>query len=183
MLQQRGLMGRKGFPESYDLRRMIRFLADVKAGKSKVSAPVYSHQAYDIVRGERQTVTRPDIVIFEGLNVLQAGSGASQRMAPVIVSDFFDFSVYVDADEADIEAWYVERFLLLQRTAFQQPTSFFHHYKDLPLDEAQAVARQIWRDINGFNLSQNILPTRERAQLILRKGPDHAVREVWLRQT
>jgi type I pantothenate kinase len=176
VLQARGLMSRKGFPESYDLRRMIRFLADVKAGVRQVSAPVYSHQSYDIVPGQAQVVARPDVLIFEGLNVLQTAPSA------VVASDFFDFSVYVDAAEADIEAWYLERFLLLQRTAFQQPTSFFHRYKDLEETEARRVAHDIWSRINLVNLRENILPTRERARLVLRKQPDHAVTEVWLRQ-
>lgn len=176
-------MRRKGFPESYDLRRMVQFLADVKAGKPEVAAPVYSHLAYDILPGEWQVVKRPDIVIFEGLNVLQTGSGIPGRTAPVVVSDFFDFSVYLDADEADIETWYVERFLVLQRLVFQRPSSYFHHYRDLAPDEARRVARRIWREINGLNLRENILPTRERARVVLRKAADHSVREIRLRQT
>ena len=176
ILEARGLMSRKGFPESYDLRRMIRFLADVKAGVAEVVAPVYSHQGYDIVPGGLQVVARPDVLIFEGLNVLQTAPSA------VVASDFFDFSVYVDADEADIEAWYIDRFLLLQRTAFQQPTSFFHRYKDLDEPEARRIAHDIWTRINLANLRENILPTRERARLVVRKQPDHSVTEVWLRQ-
>lgn len=183
VLEERGLMRRKGFPESYDLRRMVQFLADVKAGKPEVAAPVYSHLAYDILPGEWQVVKRPDIVIFEGLNVLQTGSGIPGRTAPVVVSDFFDFSVYLDADEADIETWYVERFLVLQRLVFQRPSSYFHHYRDLAPDEARRVARRIWREINGLNLRENILPTRERARVVLRKAADHSVREIRLRQT
>lgn len=183
VLEERGLMRRKGFPESYDLRRMVQFLADVKAGKPEVAAPVYSHLAYDILPGEWQVVKQPDIVIFEGLNVLQTGSGIPGRTAPVVVSDFFDFSVYLDADEADIEAWYVERFLVLQRLVFQRPSSYFHHYRDLAPDEARRVARRIWREINGLNLRENILPTRERARVVLRKAADHSVREIRLRQT
>lgn len=182
VLEERGLMRRKGFPESYDLRRMVQFLADVKAGKPEVAAPVYSHLAYDILPGERQLVKRPDIVIFEGLNVLQTGSGIPGRNAPVVVSDFFDFSVYLDAEEADIEAWYVDRFLVLQRVVFQRPSSYFHHYRDLAPDDARREARRIWREINGLNLRENILPTRERARVVLRKARDHSVREVRLRQ-
>jgi type I pantothenate kinase len=175
-LQRRDLMGRKGFPESYDLRRMIRFLADLKAGEPTVEAPVYSHMIYDIVPGQCQIVSRPDVLIFEGLNVLQAA------LAPVVASDFFDFSVYIDADETDIESWYVERFLLLQRTAFQTPASFFHRYKDLSEADATAIAHDIWQKINLRNLVENIFPTRQRARLVLRKQRDHRVGEVWLRK-
>ncbi len=175
-LEARGLMARKGFPESYDLRRMIRFLADVKAGRPRVEAPVYSHLSYDIVPDASQAVARSDVLIFEGLNVLQFTA------APVIASDFFDFSVYVDAQEQDVEAWYVDRFLVLQRTAFQQPRSYFRRYKDLSEDAARRTAREIWRSINLVNLRENILPTRQRASLVLRKRADHSVREVWLRR-
>jgi type I pantothenate kinase len=177
VLQERGLMHRKGFPESYDTRRLIRFLADLKSGRAEVNAPVYSHHIYDIVRGARQVVRRPDIVLLEGLNVLQPPQGA-----PVGVSDFFDFSIYVDADERHIARWYVERFLTLVRTAFRDPTSYFHRYADLPLEEAAAVAEGLWRDINSVNLRENILPTRERATLILTKGEDHSVITVKLRK-
>jgi len=175
VLEQRGLMHRKGFPESYDLRRMIRLLADAKSGL-EVQAPVYSHLAYDIVPGERQSVRRPDILIFEGLNVLQTTA------ASVVASDFFDFSIYVDAETADIEAWYLERFLLLQRTAFRDPASYFHRYRDLPRAEAEAMARDIWRRINLVNLHRNVAPTRERARVLLSKRSDHAVGEVLLRR-
>lgn len=183
-LEAHGLMKRKGFPESYDMRAMVQFLADIKAGLPEVQAPVYSHLAYDIVPGEYQTVRQPDILIFEGLNVLQAGTVGSTPGRPptVIVSDMFDFSIYVDADEADIEAWYITRFLLLQPTRFADPKSYFHHYKDLPPEEARLVARTIWREINLVNLHENILPTRERANLVVRKHADHSVGEVWLRQ-
>ncbi len=181
-LIERGLMKRKGFPESYDRRRMISFLADIKAGKAEVRAPVYSHQGYDIVPGEEQVVASPDVLIFEGLNVLQTAAVEGGRAPSIIVSDFFDFSLYLDADEADIEAWYVQRFLRLQRTVFQNPTSYFHHYKDLGPDEAREVAKGIWRDINLANLRENIGPTRERANLVVRKRADHLVGEVWLRQ-
>ncbi|MFP5461493.1 MAG: type I pantothenate kinase [Gammaproteobacteria bacterium] len=181
VLQERGLMGRKGFPESYDRRRMIQFLADIKAGKPEVIAPVYSHQAYDILPGEVEVIRQPDILIFEGLNVLQTGIDEPGRTPSIIVSDFFDFSLYVDADTAHIEPWYIERFLLLQRTVFRNPSSYFHHYKDLGEDEARKVAAGIWRDINLLNLTENILPTRERANVVLRKRPDHSVGEIWLR--
>ncbi len=182
MLEARGLLQRKGFPESYDVRRLVQFMADVKAGRAGVRAPVYSHQAYDIVPGEFQVVDRPDIVIVEGLNVLQTGDG--QRGAVrrgVFVSDFFDFSIYIDAEERDIEAWYVARFLTLRETVFRDPTSYFHRYAALDDAEAVETAREIWRTINGVNLRENIRPTRERARLVLEKGADHAVRRVRLR--
>jgi len=184
VLLERGLMRRKGFPESYDRRRMVEFLADTKAGKSHVHAPVYSHRSYDILEGEFEVVAAPDILIFEGLNVLQTGSvdPGRTRTPSVIVSDFFDFSIFVDADDAHIESWYVDRFLLLQRTVFSNPMSYFHHYKDLSPEEATKVAREIWHDINLANLRENILPTRERANVVLRKRADHTVGEIWLRE-
>ncbi|MGH9241021.1 MAG: type I pantothenate kinase [Vicinamibacterales bacterium] len=175
VLEARGLMQRKGFPESYDVRRLLRFMADVKSGAPEVSAPVYSHLAYDIVPGQFEIVQNPDVVIVEGLNVLQAGSG-------VFVSDFFDFSIYVDAQESDIELWYVERFLMLRETVFRDPSSYFHRYAALSVEDARATARQIWRSINLVNLRENVLPTRERAHLILEKGRDHAIRKVKLRK-
>ena len=181
-LLERGLMKRKGFPESYDRRRMIEFLADIKAGRPEVEAPVYSHQAYDIVPGEREVVSRPDILIFEGLNVLQTGTVEGGRSPSIIVSDFFDFSLYLDAEESVIQEWYVDRFQRLQRTVFQNPSSYFHHYKDLDAAQAREVALGIWRDINLANLMENILPSRERANVVLRKRADHTVGEVWLRQ-
>jgi type I pantothenate kinase len=182
VLEERGLMERKGFPESYDLRRLVRFLADVKSGEPAVSAPVYSHLTYDIVPDEEQVVRQPDIVIVEGLTVLQTGDGRSGRPPQLFVSDFFDFSIYVDADESDVEQWYLDRFLTLRETAFTDERSFFHHFAALSEDEAIQVARHIWRSINGVNLHENILPTRERAQLILEKAPDHSVRAVRLRK-
>jgi type I pantothenate kinase len=182
VLEERGLMERKGFPESYDLRRLVRFLADVKSGRPEVSAPVYSHLTYDIVPGEEQVVRQPDIVIVEGLTVLQTSDGRGGRSPQLFVSDFFDFSLYVDADESDIEQWYLDRFLTLRDTAFADERSFFHHFAALPENEAIEVARGIWRSINGVNLHENILPTRERARLILEKAPDHSVRAVRLRK-
>ncbi len=175
-LERRGLMQRKGFPESYDLRALVQFVADVKSGREEVAAPVYSHLTYDLLPGEGKVFRRPDILIVEGLNVLQTGEGR------VFVSDFFDFSIYVDAVEADVERWYVERFLKLRETAFRDPSSYFRKYSELSIEEAIATARQIWRDINGVNLSENILPTRERARLILEKAPDHTTRSVRLRK-
>ncbi len=177
-LDARGLMERKGFPESYDVRRLVRFLADLKSGAAEVRVPVYSHLAYDIVEDEFHCVRQPDIVIVEGLNVLQTGSGR----APMFVSDFFDFSIYVDASEGDIEQWYVERFLTLRETVFRDPSSYFHRYAALTPDEAADTARRLWQTINLVNLRENVLPTRERAHLILEKGRDHAVRRVKLRK-
>ena len=182
VLEARGLMSRKGFPESYDLRRLVRFLADVKAGRPDVAAPVYSHLAYDILAGEAQVIRQPDIMILEGLNVLQTGDGHAGKPPRELVSDFFDFSIYVDADEADVERWYVERFLTLRETSFRDPSSYFHHYSRLSVEEAEHVATQIWREINGVNLRENIQPTRERAHLILEKGTDHSVQRVRLRK-
>jgi type I pantothenate kinase len=182
VLAARGLMRRKGFPESYDLRGLVRFLTEVKAGVETVAAPKYSHVAYDIVPDEVQLVSHPDIVIVEGLNVLQTSGGPAGRAPRLFVSDFFDFSIYVDAAEADLERWYVERFLVLRDSVFQDKTSYFHHYADLTTEQAIEKATQIWRDINRANLRANILPTRERAHLILEKGPDHVVRKIRLRK-
>jgi type I pantothenate kinase len=183
VLEERGLMERKGFPESYDLRRLIRFLADVKSGEPEVVAPVYSHLTYDIVPEEHQVVRRPEIVILEGLSVLEARDGHAGHRAPALfVSDFFDFSIYVDANEADIEQWYIERFLTLRETVFRNPSSYFHRYAALTPEEAADTARRLWQTINLANLRQNVLPTRERAHLILEKGRDHAVRRVRLRK-
>ena len=181
-LEARGLEHRKGFPESYDVRRLVRFMGDIKSGVGDVAAPVYSHLAYDVVPGEHAVVSNPDIVIVEGLNVLQTGSGRSGRPLPMFVSDFFDFSIYVDANEADIEHWYVERFLKLRETVFQNPSSYFHRYAALSVEEAREIALRLWRTINLVNLRENVLPTRERAHLILEKGRDHAVRKVRLRK-
>lgn len=182
VLEARGLMTRKGFPESYNRRLLVQFLMDIKSGKSEVAAPVYSHLTYDIIPNETQVVRQPEIVIVEGLNVLQTGSEQSGKSPRLFVSDFFDFSLYVDADEHDIERWYVERFLTLRETAFRQPTSYFRRYALLSVEEAVKVARGIWQQINGLNLRENIQPTRERAHLILKKGKDHDVQEVRLRK-
>lgn len=184
VLEERGILARKGFPESYDQRALVRFLADVKSGVPEVEAPVYSHLSYDIVPGETRVVKRPDIVILEGLNVLQTENGSSPGSAHsrTFVSDFFDFSIYVDAAEEDIERWYVDRFLTFTNTVFQREDSYFKRYAGLTNREAVAEARRIWAEINGPNLSQNIKPTRERAQLILRKCSDHSVSSVKLRK-
>ena len=182
VLEERGLMNRKGFPESYDLRRLTRFMAELKSGTVEVRAPVYSHLVYDIVPGDETLVKRPDIVLVEGLNVLQTPDGARRRTIRTFVSDFFDFGIYIDADEADVEEWYVARFLTLRDTAFRDPRSYFRRYADLSTDEAVATARRIWTEINGINLRDNIQPTRDRARLVLRKGGDHSVQEVRLRK-
>jgi type I pantothenate kinase len=177
-LERRGLMARKGFPESYDRRALLRFVTEVKAGRARVSAPVYSHLTYDILPGERAVTHRPDILLLEGLNVLQpAPAGAA-----LAVSDFIDFSVYVDAATEDIRRWYVERFLRLRETAFRDPSSYFRRYADM--DEAAAVERaeELWAQINAPNLEHNIVPTRGRATLVLRKGPEHHVTRVRLRK-
>jgi len=185
VLESRGILNRKGFPESYDVRRLVDFMADVKTAAGPVRAPVYSHQTYDIVPGEFQVVDRPDIVIVEGLNVLQRGTGSADGKSPperVFVSDFFDFSIYIDADEGDIEAWYVARFLRLRETVFRDPESYFHRFSRLNDAEAIETAREIWRTINGVNLRENIQPTREQARLILEKDGQHQVRRVRLRR-
>lgn len=181
-LHAAGLLDRKGFPESYDVRALVDFMARVKAAAGPVRAPVYSHQAYDIVPGQHQVVDRPHIVIVEGLNVLQTGDGGSGRPARRFVSDFFDFSVFIDADEADIERWYVERFLALRERVFRDPRAYFHRYAALSDDEAARTARGIWRTINGVNLRDNIQPTRERARVVIEKGADHRVTRVRLRR-
>jgi type I pantothenate kinase len=177
VLQQRDMMQKKGFPESYDLAAMLAFLADLKAGKTALKVPVYSHENYNIVPGQYLTISQPEVLIFEGLNVLQGS-----RDSAVMASDFFDFSIYLDADPNDVEQWYVDRFSVLQRTVFQRPTSYFHHYRDLSPSQVLETGRGIWRSINLPNLLQNIQPTRERADVILRKGRSHAVEEVLWRQ-
>jgi type I pantothenate kinase len=182
ILKERGLMKRKGFPESYDLKRLMRFMADVKAGYPEVSAPVYSHLSYDIVPAQKEYVRQPEVLIVEGLNVLQAGNGHPKNAPPLFVSDFFDFSIYVDADEAQVEQWFSERFLTLRDTVFKDESSYFHRYAHLSTEQARQVAAEIWADINGVNLRENIVPTRERANLILEKGKDHQVLGVKLRK-
>jgi type I pantothenate kinase len=174
ILEKQNLMRRKGFPESYDLERMLVFLAELKEGKPALRVPVYSHELYDIVPGQFQSIHQPQILILEGLNVLQGSS----RDGAAVAANYFDFSVYLDAEENDVEQWYVERFSVLQRTVFQRPTSYFHHFKDLLPAEVRKTGQEIWRSINLPNLLQNIQPTRERASVILRKGQSHAVEEV-----
>ncbi len=181
-LERRGLMQRKGFPESFDQARLLRFVADVKAGKANVEAPVYSHNFYDIVPGEKIVVDRPDILIVEGLNVLQPAKLPRHGEAVPFVSDFFDFSIYIDADPAIIEKWYVTRFLRLWQTAFRDEKAYFYRYSQLNEQQAIAQALQLWRTINLVNLRKNILPTRQRANLILSKGAGHRVETVSLRK-
>lgn len=175
VLEERGIMARKGFPESYDTRRLLAFLRDVKSGADIVRAPVYSHVIYDVLEDKEIIIQRPDIIILEGLNVLQVSSSGNE-----FVSDYFDISMYVDADEPDILEWFIARFMKLRESVFQDPNSFFRHYALLSDDEARATAEAIWHDINGLNLRENILPTRERASLILHKAADHRVTDVRL---
>ncbi|TDQ56415.1 pantothenate kinase [Mesocricetibacter intestinalis] len=178
-LQRDNLLQRKGFPESYDTAKLIAFLADIKSGKPEVAAPIYSHLTYDIVADSFNIVSQPDILILEGLNVLQTGNRKNSR---TFVSDFVDFSIYVDAQEELLKEWYIRRFLKFRQSAFNDPDSYFKHYAKLSEREAVETAGNIWDSINGLNLKQNILPTRERANLILCKGPDHAVERIKLRK-
>ena len=182
VLEERGLMTRKGFPESYDLTRLLNFLAEVKSGRERIEAPVYSHLVYDVLPDQAILIERPDIVIVEGLNVLQPAKLPKDGAAIPFVSDFFDFSIYIDATDQLIESWYVERFLRLRQTAFRDPASYFHRFATLSEEEARAIGLSLWRTINLVNLTENILPTRQRADLILRKGQDHAVETVALRK-
>lgn len=177
VLEEKGLMARKGFPESYDTKQLIDFLSKVRDGERNVQAPLYSHITYDVLPDQFEVIDNPDILIVEGINVLQVS-----KRQPVFVSDYFDFSLYIDADAEDIRSWYIDRFLLLQQTAFREPLSYFHRYADLSNGEAVERASQIWESINLLNLNENILPTRQRADLILRKGRDHQIHEVYLRE-
>jgi len=182
VLEREGLMEKKGFPESYDLPALLRFLSDIKAGRRPARAPVYSHLTYDVMPNHWVEVDRPDILVVEGLNVLQTGRLPKDGKAIPFVSDFFDFSVYLDATEDVLKAWYIERFLALRETAFRDPKSYFHRYSTLSDKEASNTASSIWNRINLVNLHDNILPTRQRADLILKKGENHAVEEVALRR-
>ncbi|MDF2156146.1 type I pantothenate kinase [Vibrio sp. CAU 1672] len=181
ILEEKGIMHRKGFPESYDIKRLVDFMSDLKAGKPDLCVPVYSHITYDIT-SEVKTVDRPDVLIIEGLNVLQSGMDYPHDPHRVFVSDFLDFSIYVDAESDVVEQWYVERFLKFRHGAFTKPGSYFSHYTKLSVEEAKMKAQGIWRSINGVNLDHNILPTRERAHLILHKGENHLVDKVLLRK-
>lgn len=182
VLRRDNLMERKGFPESYDVGALLRFLSGIKSAVGGVRAPVYSHLTYDVVPGEFVTIDRPDILIFEGLNVLQPRELPRDGTFVPFVSDFFDFSIYIDADEDLIHKWYIARFMRLRETAFRNPDSFFHRYSQLSEDAARAIAEGLWANINLKNLRENILPTRPRADLVLRKGADHLVQEVALRK-
>ncbi|KES19911.1 Panthothenate kinase [Gilliamella apicola SCGC AB-598-B02] len=181
-LEERGIMNKKGFPQSYNLKKLINFVADIKSGQAEVKAPVYSHLVYDIVENEEIVIDSPDILILEGLNVLQGAVNYTQAHNRVFVSDYVDFSIYVDADLSLLHQWYVNRFLKFRAGAFSDPNSYFNHYSKLPEQEAISIANRLWRDINELNLVENILPTRERASLILTKGEDHKVDYVQLRK-
>jgi len=182
VLEREGLMQKKGFPESYDTALLLRFLTDIKAGRGPVRAPVYSHLVYDVVPGEMIEVDRPDILIVEGLNVLQPNRNMKEGKAVPFVSDFFDFSIYIDAPEDVLERWYVERFMRLRETAFRDPKSYFNRYSKVSDKEAKDAALSLWTNINLVNLRENILPTRLRASLILGKGGDHQIESVALRK-
>ncbi len=182
VLEREGLLTRKGFPESYDLPAILRFLSDIKAGKRNVTAPLYSHLTYDVLKDQQVTVDQPDILIVEGLNELQTGRPPRDGRGIPNTSDFFDFSVYLDADVADLHTWYIERFLALRDGAFRNPKSYFHRYATLTDREAYNTATRIWETINLVNLRENVLPTRPRADLVLRKGTDHFIRSVFLRK-
>ncbi len=182
ILAERGIMERKGFPESYDRPRFVKFLADIKSGKANVQAPVYSHLVYDVVPGGEVTIDRPDILIVEGLNILQPGELPRDGKPIVFASDFIDFSVYIDADNDDLEAWFMERFFRLRETAFKDPTSFFRRFAEMSQDEAGEFGRMVWRTINLPNLIENVLPTRGRADLVLKKGKSHLIETVQLRR-
>lgn len=182
ILEREGLMTRKGFPESYDLPAILRFLSDIKAGKRNVMAPLYSHLTYDVLKNECVVVDQPDILIVEGVNVLQTGRPPRDGRGIPNTSDFFDFSIYIDADTNDLRLWYIERFLTLRDGAFRNPKSYFHRFSTLSDKEARETAMRIWDTINLVNLRENILPTRPRADLVLRKGTDHFIRSVFLRK-
>lgn len=182
VLEKQGLMNRKGFPESYDLAGLLRFLIEVKSGKTAVKAPVYSHQTYDVIPNEYIEVDKPDILILEGLNILQTGSLDGGRKPSMFVSDFFDFSIFVDAETSVLEEWYINRVLRFSQTTFRDPKSYFHYVSKMDPSDIKTFAKQVWHDINEVNLTQNILPCRDRAQLILKKDHEHVVQQVKLRK-
>lgn len=182
VLESRNIMMKKGFPESYDIRQLLKFITEIKSGNPDVTAPIYSHFSYDILPNERKHIIQPDILILEGLNVLQSGMDYPHDPHRVFVSDYLDFSIYVDAKESLLENWYITRFLKLRESAFSDPNSYFHHYTKLTEKEAVNIAHSIWKEINGKNLRENILPTRERADLILTKGDNHKVDHVRLKK-
>jgi type I pantothenate kinase len=175
-------MERKGFPESYDRPRFVQFLADIKSGRDRVDVPVYSHLVYDVVPDSFVTIARPDILIVEGLNILQPGELPRDGKPILFASDFLDFSIYIDADNDDLEAWFMERFFRLRETAFKDPTSFFRHFAEMSREQAGEFGRQVWRSINLPNLLENVLPTRSRADLVLKKGKNHLIETVQLRR-
>lgn len=181
-LEKRGILNRKGFPESYDTKRLLAFLSSAKSGQKEMEIPMYSHLNYDVVPNEVEKIIEPDIIIVEGINVLQVSSSRKSTKKRVFVSDFFDFSIYVDAAEKDLLTWYIDRFLSLQKTAFQDPDSFFHQYADLSKEEIVKFATEVWNEINLPNLKNNILPTRFRADLILEKGKAHFTRGIRIRK-
>jgi len=181
-LEAKGILNRKGFPESYDTKRLLGFLSDIKSGKERVSAPVYSHLTYDILPNELQWVTQPDVLIVEGINVLQVNVKGKHRGPRVFVSDFFDYAIYVDAEPENLLEWYIQRFERLRKTAFQKPESYFHRYADLSEKQSTVIATRIWNEINKPNLIKNILPTRFRADLILEKGSHHFVKSIKIRK-
>jgi len=181
-LDKRGLENRKGFPETYNVHNLIRFLSDVKSGIPETTTPVYSHHIYDILPDQVREIGQPDILIVEGLNLLQVGGSRPRKQPRLFVSDFFDMTIYVDAEEADIEHWFTERFIVLREAAFHDPSSFYTRFINLNEEESLQLAHYVWQEINGRNLHENILPTRERAHLILHKGRDHSVQEVRLRK-
>ena len=181
-LKKRGIMKKKGFPESYDMHSLVSFVSDIKSGKKQVTAPVYSHLVYDIIPDKKQVIEQPDILILEGLNVLQSNQDYPHDPHNVFVSDYVDFSIYVDADEALLKHWYISRFLKFREGAFTDPESYFNNYSKLSREDSIEIASSIWQEINGLNLKQNILPTRERASLIMTKGDNHSVKSVRLRK-
>ncbi|BFO07745.1 type I pantothenate kinase [Serratia rubidaea] len=182
VLNERGLMKKKGFPQSYDMHSLVKFVSEVKSGAKRVTAPVYSHLIYDVVPDGNKVIEQPDILILEGLNVLQSGMDYPHDPHHVFVSDFVDFSIYVDASAELLQTWYINRFLKFRQGAFSNPDSYFHNYAKLSESEAVKIATQLWNEINGLNLQQNILPTRERASLIMTKSANHAVEHVRLRK-
>ena len=182
ILQERNMMDKKGFPQSYDVKKLLKFVSDIKSGIEKVNAPVYSHSVYDIVENESIEVEQPDILILEGLNVLQNQANGAAKSNRVFVSDYVDFSIYVDAQIPLLHDWYINRFLKFRAGAFSDPNSYFHHYSQIPESEALARAERVWKTINELNLIENILPTKERASLILTKGADHRVASIQLRK-
>ncbi|WP_117148775.1 type I pantothenate kinase [Paraliobacillus zengyii] len=182
VLEAKGIMNKKGFPESYDIKALITFMKQVKLGEKKLQAPIYSHEKYDIIPDQYIDINEPDIVIIEGINVLQTSKSIGERTPNIFISDFFDISIYVDADEPDIRKWYIERFKILKNTAFAKKNSYFNKYAELSDQETEVIARDIWNKINKKNLKQNIRPTKKRADIILKKGEDHRVSSVKIRK-